>query len=168
MRPYDEEFERIYREYYGRVYAFLFRLCGSSDTAEDLMQETFCQAYISFPGYDGSCSVFTWLCAIAKNLFFKYLRRNRHAVIPLDLYVDTPSDDPDSEPGYRVSKEIEAEKLRDAVASLPPKYADVIILRVFGELSYSEISSKLGISVSSAKVIFFRAKKTLKEKLIDE
>ena len=42
MRPYDEEFERIYREYYGRVYAFLFRLCGSSDTAEDLMQETFC------------------------------------------------------------------------------------------------------------------------------
>ena len=52
-------FESLYREYYQKVYAFLYRLCADGDLAEDLTQETFLQAYKSFHKFRGDCEVFT-------------------------------------------------------------------------------------------------------------
>ena len=52
-------FEMLYRAYYDRVYAFLYRLCGDRALAEDLAQETFLQAYTSFHRFRGECEVFT-------------------------------------------------------------------------------------------------------------
>ena len=58
--------------------------------------------------------------------------------------------------------------MRKAIASIPKKYSEVLVLRIYGELPYEEIARKLGISVSAAKVIFFRAKKQIKEALLHE
>ena len=68
-----EDFEAIYQEYYQRVFAFLFKMCQDRDLSEELTQESFYQALKSFHRYDGSCSLFTWLAAIAKNTYFKHL-----------------------------------------------------------------------------------------------
>ena len=53
-------------------------------------------------------------------------------------------------------------------AGIPQKYSEVLILRIYGELPYEEIARKLGISVSSAKVIYFRAKNYVKEVLLND
>ena len=68
------EFESIYNEYFKRIYAFLSKMCPDPFLCEEMTQETFYQAFISFHRYDGSCEIFTWLAAVAKNTYFKYLR----------------------------------------------------------------------------------------------
>ncbi|MCQ2427504.1 MAG: RNA polymerase sigma factor [Clostridia bacterium] len=162
------EFERIYTENYRHVYAFLMKLCHDPNTAEDLTQETFYQAYISLPSYNGRCEMFTWLAAIAQNQYFKHMRRHIKEALLMDLYETEPNAPESDEPAYNVLRDVEIERVRKAISALPPKYSEVLILRIYGELPYEEISKKLGISVNSAKVIFFRAKNFLKEKLIDD
>ncbi len=168
MHYSESTFEQIYHTYFRRVYSFLYKLCHDTVTAEDLTQETFYQAYRSLGRYDGTCEMFTWLVAIAKNLFFKFLRRRNREPMLIDLYITEPELPFTEEPGYRLIKELEASDLRRAISSMPEKYSDVLILRIYGELSYKEIAAKLGISESSAKVIFFRAKNRIKEILLDE
>ena len=72
-----EKFETIYRQHYKGVYSFLYRLSGDSDLAEELAQETFYQAFTGFHRFRGKCGIFTWLAAIAKHVYYKYLRQNK-------------------------------------------------------------------------------------------
>ena len=168
MKSSEAEFEQIYRDHYRRIYSFLYKLCRSPETAEDLTQETFYQAYISLSRYNGQCEMYTWLAAIAKNIFLKYLRRQRRESMIVDLYISDPEAPLTDEPGYRLMREIEIADILKVLESMPKKYSEVFLLHTYGELPYSEIALKLGISVSSAKVICHRAKKYIKEALINE
>jgi RNA polymerase sigma-70 factor (ECF subfamily) len=58
--------------------------------------------------------------------------------------------------------------LRRIVNDIPQKYRDVVILRIYGELPFSQVALALGITENSAKVLFFRAKKMLMEELHNE
>jgi len=162
------EFEQIYIDHYRRIYAFLLKLCRDPQTAEELTQETFYQAYVSILRYNGQCEIFTWLAAIAKNVFFKYLRKTKAQSFTIDLYVTDLTAPLSDEPGYRLMREVDITRVRRAIAGMPKKYSEVLILRIYGELPYEEIAKKLGISVNSAKVIFLRAKNYIKEVLLDD
>ena len=65
----------IYREYVDSVFRFLMTLCREEGTAEELNQETFYQAVKSADKYDGTCKVSTWLCQIAKHLWYQELEK---------------------------------------------------------------------------------------------
>ncbi|MGN1085328.1 MAG: RNA polymerase sigma factor, partial [Lachnospiraceae bacterium] len=65
-----ESFEIIYERYQPRIYSFLFKLCKNEQLAEELTQETFYRAFVSFGKYKGNSSMFTWLAAIAKYTYF--------------------------------------------------------------------------------------------------
>lgn len=162
------DFESIYRENYHRLYGFLYRLCRDELLAEELVQETFYQAYRSLHKFHGRCELFTWLAAIAKNVFFAHLRKTRAESMLIDLYVTDLTAPLDEEPGYRVLREVDIQRVRKAIAGIPEKYSEVLVLRIYGELPYEEIARKLGISVSSAKVIYFRAKNYIKEALLHD
>lgn len=162
------DFEIIYADNYRNIFSFLYKLCQNSHVAEELTQETFYQAYISIHKFKGQCSMFTWLAAIAKNQFFKYLRKSNNEAFLIDLYISQPDNQITEEPGYRLFREVDINRVREAIASLPDKYSEILILRIYAELPYEEISKKLGISVNSAKVIFYRAKNIIKEKLIND
>jgi len=164
----NHEFEEIYRKYQNRVYMFLLKMCKNTDLAEELTQETFYQAFCSFHRYDGSCHIFTWLAAVGKNTFFKYLRKNKNQAADLELFVDIITAPGDDEPESVSQKSFVNAGVRKAISELPQKYRDVVILRIYGELAFSEIGANLGITENSAKVIFFRAKNTIKEQLQNE
>lgn len=168
MSNMEFEFEQIYIDHYRRIYAFLLKLCRDPQTAEDLTQETFYQAYKSILRYNGQCKMFTWLAAIAKNMFFKYLRETKAQTLTIDLYITDLTAPLSDEPGYRLMRDIDISRVRKAIAGIPKKYSEVLILRIYGELPYEEIAKKLGISVNSAKVIFLRAKNYIKEGLLDD
>ena len=168
MNYCEASFEEIYRKTYRQIYSFLYRLCHDPQTAEDLTQETYYQAYLSLGRYDGTCEISTWLCAIAKNTFFKYLRRTKKESYLIDLYVTEPEAPLDDEPGYRLIHECDVAQVRRAIRKMPSKYSEVLILRLYGELPYQEIAAKLGISENSAKVIYHRAKNMVKEYLLNE
>ena len=71
----------VYQRHAEMVFRFLMTLCRDEDTAEELTQETFYQAVRSSKKYDGSCKVSTWLCQIAKHLWFRELDRRRMYLI---------------------------------------------------------------------------------------
>jgi RNA polymerase sigma-70 factor (ECF subfamily) len=164
-----KSFEALYTEYYDRVYCFLYRLCADGDLAEDMTQETFLQAYTSFHRFRGECELFTWLASIGKHVYFKYLKKNKLDLdsANLELVVNTYCDgcvDPEE---HMRRKDVE-KAVRAIIEGIPKKYRDVILLRIYAELSFSQIALVLKISENSAKVIYFRAKKMLVEVLKHE
>ena len=71
------DMDSVYREYVTVVYKFLLSLCYEEDMAEELTQETFYQAVRSANRYDGSCKVSTWLCQIAKHLWYQEVEHRK-------------------------------------------------------------------------------------------
>lgn len=162
-------FESLYREYYQKVYAFLYRLCADHDLAEDLTQETFLQAYKSFHKFRGDCEIFTWLAAIGKHVYFKYLKKKKLHLdaANLELIAQSYMEGVVSPEEHVHKKDVE-KAVRRIVENIPKKYRDVVLLRIYAELPFSQIAQILKISESSAKVIYFRAKKMLMEVLQHE
>lgn len=156
------DFEKLYKEYYPRVYSFLYKIYRNHDLCEEMTQETFFQAYLSFHKFRGNSSIFTYLAAIAKNVYFKYLRKSKVETVDIDLLV-TSDDDSAAQPYEMLEKKLAAEKVNRFIKELPKNYKDVVFLRIYADLPFSEIAANLGISENSAKVIFYRAKKILKE-----
>lgn len=164
-----DEFEKIYTEYFPRVYGFIYRMCRNEDLAEELTQETFFQAFRSFGGYRGDSELFTWLAAIAKYTFFGYLRKNKCGeMVDLELIADTLTEPDDDSPESKVTKRETDETIRRAISAMPEKYRDVVMLRLYAELPFSEIAEAMRITENSAKVIYHRAKKMLTEELKNE
>lgn len=164
-----DQFEEIYLEYFPRVYAFLLRLSKDEQTAEDLTQETFYQAFNSFHRYRGESGIFTWLAAIAKHTYYKYLRKHKLAVgdISLELVAEALIQ-PGATPEAEVERDATNAAIRKMIEEMPEKYRDVVILRIYADMPFSEVARTLKISESSAKVIFFRAKKMLLEEIKNE
>lgn len=165
-----KEFEALYREYFPRIYAFLYKLTESRDLAEELTQETFYQAFVAFYRFRGDSDVFTWLASIAKHTYYRWLRKNKHQVdtVNAEALIESYSEITSEHLADTVERHLLAERVRRALTALPKKYRDVTILRVYADMSYAQIGDALQISENSARVIYFRAKKMMMEAIQDE
>lgn len=165
------DFEEIYVQYQTKIYSFLYKLCGDAQLAEELTQETFYRAFVSFAKYKGNSSMFTWLAAIAKYTYFGYLKKERQSrdAIRLEDVVDfyIAQEYQDSAEDQMLRKEI-TEKVREVLKELPQKNLEVVALRIYAEMSFKQVAETMGVSESSAKVLYFRAKNMLKERLQNE
>ena len=162
-----QSFEDVYRIYFRRIYAFLYKLTSDSDVSEEMAQETFYQAFLSFHRYNGSCEMFTWLAAIAKNVFFKYLRKKKLTSLHIELLVE-PQAGAESDPEQILEQRFVAEYVNECVSRLPQKYRDVVFLRIYAELPFAQIADILGITENSAKVVYYRAKNLLRKDLFKD
>lgn len=166
-----DPFEEIYKQNFEKVFRFLQKLTGDYSLSEDLAQETFLRAFESFERYNGSCQIYTWLVSIAKHVYYKYLKKNKLFLQSsnLDIIIDTYQTlNPDENPIEAFDRKLMREAIVKVIDKLPPKYKDVVILRVYGKMSFSEVGIALKISENSAKVIYCRAKKMLKEEFENE
>ena len=68
---------QLYRKYQNEIYLYLYSLSHNRELAQDLMQETFLQAYLSLGRYDGTCKESVWLCQIAKHLWYRHLAKHK-------------------------------------------------------------------------------------------
>ena len=171
-RIMEDLFERIYRENFSRVYAFLFKMTRDPNLSEELTQETFYQAFVSFRRFEGKCDIFTWLASIAKHSYYKYLRKNRISgnlfdFTELEKYFISHGELGDN-PADSLQNKAVRENVAACISELPDKYRDVVLLRIYADMPFSQIAAALDITENSAKVIFFRAKKKLSEDLKDE
>lgn len=160
------DFQEIYSKYYPLVFAFLLSFTGNRhDLAEELTQETLYQVFLSSSRFQGKCALKTWIFQIAKNVTFKYYEKNPiHQ--PIYEVINTclePSTEQAVEQEF-IQKEA-SNNLQSAILNLPEKYRDVILYRVYGELSYEQIAQVMDININSAKVLFHRGKKMLKNLL---
>lgn len=156
----NSELENYYREYGKKVYLFLMSLSGDSDISEELTQETFYQAIKSINRFEGKCSVYTWLCQIAKNLWLRELdRRKRHPACEYDANARSPSANPEE----TVSLKDEKMNVLKRLHGLPEHEKEIILLRATGELSFREIGEIFEKSENWARVTYYRAKQKLKK-----
>lgn len=161
-----DNFEKLYKEYYPRVYAFLYKLCHDKDMTEEMTQDTFYELYKSLHRYNGSCKLFTFIASIAKNVYYKYIRKKKLEYIDIESVMELQ--DTDDTPEEACLRSLWSKEIRNVIEKLPKNYRDVVILRVYADLSFPDVAGALGISTSSAKVIFHRAKKIISEELFSE
>lgn len=150
--------DAVYREHARAVYRFLLSLCGDGETAEELTQETFYQAVRCVNRYDGTCRVSTWLCQIAKHLWYRELeRRKKKGTSLLDEQIVSADKGPDEELCIREEKM----ELFRKVHVLDETAKEVVLLRVTGAFSFREIGELFGKNENWARVTFYRAKQKI-------
>lgn len=157
-----DPFEEIYRKYQPDVFRFLLRLtCGDMQTAEELTQETFYQAFLSFGKFRGECSMKTWLFQIAKNVYGKYIRKEtRQRSIAEQMQDDTA---PPPADGFE-QRELLLH-LRTLIEQLDEPARSVMQYRLYSDISYAEIADLLHIRSGTAAVIFNRTTAKLRQQM---
>ena len=158
--------EELVERTYSAVFASIYRLCGDSDLAADLTQETYQKAWGALSGFDGRSQLFTWLYRIAYTTFLNHIRRPRRM---------TSLDEPDS---IDVADETapvdevlmdqeEAEHLREAVMKLPEDLRFTVTAHFWGGLPVKEIARIEEITTVAVRKRLHRAF-TLLESMLDE
>ena len=156
-------FEDLYKTQGKPVYRFLLSLTGDPHQAEELLQETFYQAFLHIDRFQGRSSLYTWLCCIGKNAWLKETkRRSRYADTP---YEELKLEDPSPTPEDAILRREESHRLRQALLTLEEPLRDVFILHAFGGLKHKEIAVLHQKSESWARVTYFRARKLIQEVL---
>lgn len=150
-----EDFEKMCHQEYQTVQKFLLRLSGNAALAEELTQETFYQAMRKWKTFRNQCAVSTWLCGIAKNLFYTYCRKPRPA--PIDQVPEKPGED-FVDTLLDKEQRLQAHRL---LHSLPEPYREVVTLRTFGELTHQEIGTLFGKPERWARVTYYRDRQML-------
>lgn len=158
-----EDFEKVYSLYYPDVFKYLLSLSNNSDIAQELTQETFFLALKSFKDFRGDCKIRVWLCQIAKNSYYAYLKKLKKTV---------PLDDPDilqfpESNSFEVvlENESKAMEIHRLLHELSEPYKEVFMLRIFGDLSFKKIADIFGKTEGWARVTFHRSKLKIIEKM---
>jgi RNA polymerase sigma-70 factor (ECF subfamily) len=169
-------FDEVYEKNRERIYRLVLRLVRQAEDAEDLAQQVFLRAREKWEGFRGESEIATWLHRIAMNLAVDHIRRRRtRRETSLDAPLPGREEDggsladalPEaSSSGDQVYEEHQRDlQVRQAVAELPEKYREVVILREMEGLSYEETAALLQLSVETVATRLFRARNQLKNAL---
>jgi RNA polymerase sigma-70 factor, ECF subfamily len=170
QRGEDAVFDELMARYKHPVVNFCYRLLGDAGDADDVAQEVFVRVYQHIGGYRPrgklsptrrGCRVpqfSTWLFALARNACIDRLRyRKRHPTEPLE---GVP------EPVTTAQYDDVGEHIAAAIAELPEEQRTAIVLAEYHGLSYAEIAAVMKCSEKSVESRLYRAKQTLRQRLI--
>ncbi len=168
-----QAFECLVEKYQGRVFRHLRKLVKDASLAEDLLQETFLNAYRGLKDFSGTASFSTWLFRIATNTALMFLRKHRPETVEYNdhLGVQTGSAPvPSSTEFISTPLEIllsnEGKKMIEkAIDNLPVMYRSVIVLRDVEGFSLQEVSQIMDSSLAAVKSRLHRARNTVRESL---
>jgi RNA polymerase sigma-70 factor, ECF subfamily len=155
-----QAFADLYEHHKTAIYRYCLRMLIDSDAAEDATQETFLKMYASINNLQKTESFLPWLFSIARNEVMMHLRRNRRNGVHSDENVwdeTTPYD-------MIVSVET-TEIVQKLLQSMKNEYREVILLREYEQLSYTQIAEITCNTESSVKSRLFKARKALTKKL---
>ena len=156
--------EKLYEAFYMKVFSYVMTLARDQEDAMEITQETFFRAISTEHEFRGESESFTWLCAIAKNLFIDEKRRqSKFEDAPLD---EQPDDKKSIE--KRLMDADTSIRIHRILHGMEEPYKEVFQLRVFGELSFAEIGSIFGKTETWARVTFHRARIMIKERMDEQ
>jgi RNA polymerase sigma-70 factor (ECF subfamily) len=158
--------EELVRVTYTGTYTLAYRLTGDEDDARDVVQDVYLRAYRGLRRFRGDAQFTTWLYRITANCSSNLLAKRARTRTEM-LSDDAPVVDlhPDHDPEQRVAGEDERHRIAGALALLPWRLRQVIVLRDIYDLPHGSIATELGISEAAAKVRLHRARRRLRELL---
>ena len=161
--------DELVRVTYADTYTLAYRLTGHEDDARDVVQEAYLRAYRGLRRFRGDSQFTTWLYRITANCSANLLvkrARTRTETLPDDApLVDLH---PEHDPEERAAGEADRARVAGALAELPARLRQVIVLRDIYDLPHGSIAKELGISEAAAKVRLHRARRRLKELLTEK
>lgn len=158
------EFEQIYNTYFKSVYRYIRKLSGNEHIAEEITSETFLKAMKSIGDFRGECDMRVWICQIAKNTYYSYLKKSNRITSVDETELQSIVD-----PNALIEKQIgiqdEAQQIRKILHTMPDPYKEVFMWRVFGELSFKEIGNLYNKTDNWACVTYHRARNMIQSRL---
>ena len=170
-----DEFDRLYRDHVDLIYRYAHRLCGETELAKDLVQETFLNAYKGLKDFRGEAKVSTWLYTIASRACLRLRRRRKGEPdheLSLDEFVPT------SEGEFRLQIPVEGlspeealqnkelrQALDQAIDKLPQKYRMALVLCDMEGLSAKEVGTIMDVNERAVKSRLHRARLFVRREL---
>ena len=166
----NEAFDLLVGRYKNRLYAYLLRLLGNPDEAEEFAQETFVKAYMNADKYKPIAKFSTWLYTIGTNLVRNKIRNIKRRPKMWSLWNQNLEDGGgwiDIEDKSQNTEEVaDRDKLRGfiqhAIGEIPGKYRSAFVLREIEELSYEEIAAATGAKLGTVRSRINRGRKYFK------
>ena len=158
-----DAFEALYHRHAGRLFALACRLTGSADTAEDLLQEIFLQAFRKLGSFKGDAAIGTWLYRLAINCCLDFVRSRRAKDSRLTSSLDDELSMSPSAPRETPIARIDLER---AIARLPEGYREAFVLHAVEGFDHKEVAELLGIAVGTSKSQVFKARLKLRAMLV--
>ncbi len=164
----EHDIAKIYEEYSKMIYNYLYCLCFDNTLSEDLTQETFYYATKGIDKFRNDCKIQVWLCEIAKNLWFKELKRRKRTVIvsiesefgEIGETKEIASEENVEDKFIEKEEKIELYKNLKKLTNIERQ---LIHLRLTSGLNFKDISQIYKKSESWARVIYYRGKEKLRE-----
>lgn len=159
-RGNEAAFETLIARYRTRLLAFCRHMVGSTEDAEDILQEVFVSAYRAMLADDRELNVRPWLYRIARNRSLNHLRRPRPTgVDSMDIFEGGAA----VATADRVHDKLDLEDLVEDVKRLPETQRTALMLREMGDLSYDQIAEAMDTTIPSVKSLLVRARVSLAE-----
>ena len=159
----------LVRATYQGTYTLAYRLTGNEDDARDVVQDAYLRAYRGLRRFRGDAQFTTWLYRItancSSNLLAKRARTRTESLSDDEAVIDSR---PEADPELRMDGEDERARVAAALAKLPWRLRQVVVLRDIYDLPHGAIATELGISEAAAKVRLHRARRRLRELLGSE
>jgi RNA polymerase sigma-70 factor, ECF subfamily len=158
-----DAFADLYDMYVKRVYDFIHYRTSHKQTAEDLTSVTFTKAFQKIDSFHGTQGLFSaWLFRIARNTVIDHMRTAKNT-LDLDAAANAPARDD-------VAGEAEVKDRLDQVKKYLDKLSqdqrEIVVMRLWDELSYAEIADLTGKTEGNCKVIFSRVLQKMQEELL--
>lgn len=165
-----ESFHRLYDLYGKKILNYLYRMTGSREEAEDLMQESFVLAYKNIGSLKEAAKFQSWLYRIAQNNVYQRHRGKRPRIESLEdtereINESAITSGAGSDPETKLlSKELEA-VIQTVINDLPQKYREVFVLSAIQKQSYETIAQIVGRSLASVKSDIHRARVEVRDRV---
>lgn len=169
----ERAFDRFFDENFARLYRFaLVRLSDDPDAAREVAQITLTRALRKMAGFRAESALFTWLCAICRNVTSDWLAREgryrEHIVLVEDFpeiqaAVDSLQVPDQMNPEYQYRRIELLRLIQVALDKLPPNYGDVLEWKYIQGHSIKEISSRLKLGSEATQSLLARAKRAFAE-----
>lgn len=156
--------EKEYEEIQPKIYGFFYAKTASRETAQDLCHDTFYEACKNITSFNGNSTLSTWIFAIANNILKKHYRKNKYQQSIIQKLAMIPEAD------IHTIEELaeihdDMRRLLHHISKLDDDARELVILRIYGELSFMEIAELLGKSETYARVTFHRLKLRIQKEM---
>ena len=160
----EEAFADLMRAYYAFVYRIVIEIVSNPHDAEEVVQDTFLNAYCGLGQIEERTRFRNWLAKIARNRALNWQREQRADTVPIDDLGESTLQAEDS-PGAQLIRDEELEMVRRAMNTLSQKDRDIARSYYLEGASYDELIRAHGLSYKAISFRLSRAKRTLAKRL---
>jgi RNA polymerase sigma-70 factor (ECF subfamily) len=164
----EAAFQELFERFFPRLYRFaLARVGGDRDTAQDIVQQTFCNAIERLESYRGEAALYTWFCQICRNAVADHYRRRQGGSERFVLLEDQPNvrailealaAPTDDEPDTGVWRQQIHRVVEATLDALPGRYGEVLEWKYLDGESVEEIARRLELGTKAAESLLTRAR----------